>query len=176
MRNIVLYIATSLDGYIARKNGALDWLPQPAEGDFGYGDFYKTIDTVVMGRTTYEQVISELSVGVWVYEGKACYVATTKDIKSSKDVTFVSKDVTSFINDLKKQPGKDIWLVGGSKLIETFVQKNLIDKYIVTVIPTILGKGIPLFRGVHDDLELKLVGTKTYGDVVELRYTKIKYI
>jgi len=89
MRNIVLYIAVSLDGYIARQDGSIDWLPQPSEtdGDMGYREFYDTIDTVVMGRTTYEQVVNELSPDVWVYEGKACYVATTKQFEDTEDVT-----------------------------------------------------------------------------------------
>lgn len=172
MRNIVLYIAISLDGYIAREDGSLDWLPQPTEGDMGYGEFYSTIDTVVLGRTTYEQVITELSPDVWAYEGKTCYVATTKQMEDTKYVSFISGDISNYIYSLKGEPGKDIWLVGGGKLIADFVSKNLIDKYIITVIPTILGSGIPLFQKDHSDVNLKLASTKTYGDIAELTYYK----
>jgi dihydrofolate reductase len=80
-RKIVLYIATSLDGYIARRNGAVDWLNGDGDkqkGNNGFASFYSTIYIVVMSRTTYKQVINELSPDLWVYEGKKCYVATTK--------------------------------------------------------------------------------------------------
>ena len=171
MRNIILYIATSLDGFIARKDGSLDWLPQSTEDDMGYADFYDTIDTVVMGRTTYEQVVGELSPDVWAYAGKTCYVATSKQMQNTKDVTFIGGDIAGFISGLKNDPGKDIWLVGGGNLIESFVRSNLIDKYIITVIPTILGGGIPLFQGTHPSVSLSLIGTRTFGDVVELTYS-----
>ena len=135
MRNIILYIATSLDGYLAREDGALDWLPQPTEDDMGYADFYDTIDTVVIGRTTYEQITQELSPDVWAYEGKTSYVATSKTLTPDPNVSFINGDIATFISNLKNAPGKDIWLVGGGKLIDAFVRANLIDKYIITIIP-----------------------------------------
>ncbi|MBT3319873.1 MAG: dihydrofolate reductase [Clostridia bacterium] len=171
MRNIILYIATSLDGYLAREDGALDWLPQPTEDDMGYADFYDTIDTVVIGRTTYEQITQELSPDVWAYEGKTSYVATSKTLTPDPNVSFINGDIATFISNLKNAPGKDIWLVGGGKLIDAFVRANLIDKYIITIIPTILGDGIPLFLGNHSSIALKFLGTKTFGDIVQLTYS-----
>ncbi|MFD2115181.1 dihydrofolate reductase family protein [Paenibacillus yanchengensis] len=174
-RKIVLYIAVSLDGYIARENGAVDWLGGHGDdpnADAGFDTFYSDVDTVIMGRTTYEQVINELSPGVWVYEGKQCYVATTKTLEPNEKVEYISEDITGFITKLKQQQGKDIWLVGGGKLIEQFVKQDLIDKYRITIIPTILGEGIPLFLGENPEIKLKLMETKTTDGMVELVYMR----
>lgn len=174
-RNIILYIAASLDGYIARNNGAVDWLSGSGNNmnaDKEFDKFYSEIDTVVMGKITYEQVINELSPGTWVYVGKKCYVATTKQSQSNENVTFISENITEFVKGLKKQEGKDIWIVGGGKLIDQFVKQNLIDKYIVTIIPTILGDGIPLFIGENPEIKLKLIETKTTNGMVELIYIR----
>lgn len=156
-------------------NGAVDWLSGSSGDpnvDLGFEEFYSSIDTVVMGRTTYEQVINELSPNVWVYEGKKCYVATTKNYEPDSRAEYISEDITGFIKNLKKQQGKDIWLVGGAKLIDQFIKQNLVDKYIITIIPTILGEGIPLFLGENPEIQLKLIGTKTNDGMVELMYMK----
>ncbi len=176
-RQIVLYIAMSLDGYIARRDGRIDWLngqgdvPDP---DYGYDEFYRTVDTVVMGFTTYQQLIHELSPDVWVYENKKCYVASTVWLEPDGRVEFVSGDVTAFIADLKNQPGLDIWLVGGSQLVKPFIEQDLVDQYIITVIPTILGDGIPLFHVGNPEIRLSLTGTRVTDGMVELRYTRRK--
>lgn len=174
-RNIVLYIAVSLDGYIAKRDGSVDWLS--GNGDItnidnGYDDFYKTIDTVVMGRTTYEQVINELSPDSWVYEGKKCYVATSKNCDSDTRADFITDDIVDLIKSLKKKDGKDIWLIGGGKLIDQFIKENLIDKYIITIIPTLLGDGIPLFLKENPEIKLRLVESKEVDGMVELSYIR----
>ncbi len=174
-RNIVLYIATSLDGYIARENGGIDWLigeSNDLDVENGYNDFYSQIDTVVMGRTTYEQIIHELSPDSWVYKGKACYVATTRRSEPDHRVEFIKEDITGFVKKLKQEQGKDIWLVGGGKLIDQFMKQDLIDKYIITIIPSILGNGIPLFLGKNPEIKLKLNETKTFDGMVELTYVR----
>ena len=176
-RKIVLYIAISLDGFIARKNGAVDWLVGHGDvdnSDNGYDVFYNTIDTVVIGRTTYEQIINELSPNKWVYEGKKCYVATSRKSETDNRVEFVSDDISGRIMRIKEEQGKDIWLVGGGKLIEPFIKENLIDKYIVTIIPTILGDGIPLFLNNNPEIKLSLVKTKTLNGIVELTYERLE--
>ncbi|MFT8349756.1 dihydrofolate reductase family protein [Clostridium saccharoperbutylacetonicum] len=174
-KNIIVYIATSLDGYIAKENGAVDWLLGESNNlnvDNGYNEFYSTIDTVLMGRTTYEQVINELSPDIWVYESKKCYVATTRKCEPDNRVEFITEDITGFIKNLKKQQGKDIWLVGGGKLIDQFIKQDLIDKYIITIIPTILGNGVPLFIGKNPEIKLKLIETKTVDGMVEFTYVR----
>ncbi|OHW62943.1 dihydrofolate reductase [Andreesenia angusta] len=174
-RDIVLYIASSLDGYIARVNGAVDWLNE-SEGSPGvessYDAFYSTVDTVIMGRNTYNQITRELSPGYWVYEGKKCYVATRENLKPDGLVEFISDDIVEFAKELKGQDGSDIWLVGGSKLVDQFVKQNLIDKYIVTIIPTILGEGIPLFVKGNPEIKLKLTNVVEFDGMVELTYVK----
>ena len=174
-RNIILYIAVSLDGYIARENGAVDWLignSGDPNADTGFDEFYKSVDTVVMGRSTYEQVITELSPGKWVYAGKKCYVATTKNYCSDDNIQFVKKNITEFITNLKSQQGKDIWLVGGAKLIDQFMKNDIVDKYIITIIPTILGDGIPLFFGGNPEIKLKLIDSKVVDGMMELTYVR----
>lgn len=174
-RNLVLYIAVSLDGYIARENGAVDWLTGDSGDpgmDTGFDDFFSSIDTVIMGRTTYQQVINELSPGVWVYEGKECFVATRRNREPDGRVEYISKDITKFVNELRVQKGKDIWLVGGGKLLDQFIKQNLIDKYVITIIPTILGAGIPLFPGRNPEIHLKLVKTRAVDGMAELTYVR----
>jgi len=174
-RNLVLYIAASLDGYIARDNGEIDWLKGNNDDvivDYGYDKFYNSIDTVIMGRITYEQIINELSPDNWVYKGKKSYVATTKKYKSDSRVEYISDNVVEFIKSLKFEQGKDIWLIGGGKLIDEFIKKNIIDKYIITIIPIILGDGIPLFRGENPEIRLKLTESKTINGMCQLTYIK----
>ncbi|WP_053957463.1 dihydrofolate reductase family protein [Inediibacterium massiliense] len=174
-RSIILYIATSLDGYIARNNGAVDWLSGNGENpnaDNGYDAFYSTIDTIIMGRTTYEQIINVLSPNIWVYEGKKCYVATTRKSEIHNKVEFISNDITGFVRNLKKQQGKDIWLVGGGKLIDQFIKQDLIDKYIITMVPIILGDGLPLFLKENPEIKLRLIETKMVDGMVELSYVR----
>ncbi|MGX4600335.1 dihydrofolate reductase family protein [Faecalimicrobium sp. JNUCC 81] len=174
-RKVILYIAMSLDGYIARKNGDIDWLcgdGSEPDSDFGYNEFYKNIDTVILGRTTYDQVVNELSVGVWPYEGIDSFVFTSKDTKDNKYVKFIKEDICDFVKDLKKKEGKDIWVVGGAELIRHLTEVNLIDEYIITVIPTILGEGIPLFKEGSKELKLKLKESKVYNGAVMIHYIR----
>ena len=174
-RNIVLYISASLDGYIARDNGAVDWLMGSSGDenvDLGFDKFYSSVDTVVMGRTTYEQIINELSPDTWVYEGKKSYVASRKIDEDDSRVEYIKDDITGFVENLKTQKGKDIWIIGGGKLTDEFIKKDMIDKYVITIIPTILGEGIPLFLGKNPEIKLKLVGTKEVDGMVELTYDK----
>ena len=177
-RDIVLYIAVSLDGYIARENGAVDWLGGESgdpDLDSGFNEFYSSIDTVVMGRTTYEQVVNELSPGAWVYEGKKCYVATSRNHVADNRVEYISEDIVGFIKKIKSQPGKDIWLVGGGRLLDQFFKQNLLDRYVITIIPTILGAGIPLFLDENPEIQLKLIETKVIDGMVELTYIRREY-
>jgi dihydrofolate reductase len=145
MRKVILFIASSLDGYIARTSGAVDWLFTVNENqDYGYADFLASIDTVLMGRRTYEQV---LSFGEFPYKGIQCFVfSRTHGGKRDEHVTFISDNIESFVKGLKNGTGKNIWLVGGSEVIQFFMSHDLIDEFIISVHPIILGDGIPLFR------------------------------
>lgn len=146
MTVIVLYIATSKDGFIADENGSVDWLPQTLEQtggqDYGYQEFYDSVDALAMGRKTYEQI---LGFGDWPYPGKTSYIFTRQHMESSnKDVVFVSDDIPTFIRGMEDRKIKKLWIVGGSQLIDAFYTQGRIDEFIVTVFPAILKKGIPL--------------------------------
>ncbi|WP_088071904.1 dihydrofolate reductase family protein [Gottfriedia luciferensis] len=167
-RNIILYIATSLDGFIARENGEIDWLFDPSEMDYGYNEFIQKIDTVLMGRKTYDKV---LTFGEYPYKDKKSYVFTTKQKENDVNVEFISTDIMPFIENLKKVDGKDIWLVGGAELTKFFLKNRLIDELILFVQPTIIGSGIPLFQDIEKDQQLTLQAHKIYENgMVEVRY------
>jgi dihydrofolate reductase len=107
-----------------------------------------------------------------VYEGEKCYVATSKRNMKDSRVEFVSEDITGLIRNLREEQGKDIWIVGGGKLIDRFIKENLIDTYVITIIPTILGNGILLFLNENPEIKLRLIGTKTTNGMLELTYER----
>ncbi len=142
MRKVVLFIASSLDGYIATTSGGVDWLF--TDQDYGYADFFAGVDTVLMGRRTYEQA---LSFGEYPYKGTQGFVfSRTRKVERDENVIFISGDLASFVEGLKSGTGKNIWLVGGSEVIQSFMSHDLIDEFVISVHPIILGDGIPLFR------------------------------
>lgn len=169
-REVVLYIAQTLDGYIAREDGSVDFLETiEGEGDNGYSEFLESIDTVVMGRDTYDQVRS-FDVP-FPYQGQECYVFSRSRKGSDEYVTYVEGDVGEFIETLKKKPGKKIWLVGGAKLIEGFQEANVIDEYVVASLPYLLGSGIRLFqREEVREERLEFQKLERFGEVVLLHY------
>ncbi len=173
IKNIILYIAASLDGFIARKDGSVDWLSpyEKVEEDYGYNDFYEKIGTVIMGNNTYKQV---LSFGEFPYRGKDCYVFTrNKDKRKDENVTFVSKNAKDFISQLNLKDNKNIWLIGGASIVDEFLKSDLIDEFIITIIPILLGDGIPLFKGKSNEKKLKLIDVKTFDPgLVQLHYKR----
>jgi len=168
MTKILVYIASSLDGYIAREDGSIDWLPESSESS--YDKFYKSIDTVIMGRTTYDQV---LTFGEYPYKDKKSFVFTRTTKNNDDNVEFVS-DVEKFVKDGFPGAGKNIWLVGGGKLIASFLKLGVVYEIITTVIPVLLGKGIPLFQNIENETKLELVKTEKHGQFVDLHYSVLK--
>jgi dihydrofolate reductase len=140
MRKLILFIATSLDGYTAGPNGEIDWLF--ADQDYGYRDFYARIDTVLMGRKTYEL---SLSFADYPYPGAAAYVFSRTARRPDEQVHFVAGDVGAFVQQLKRQPGRDIWLVGGGQIVRECLVADAIDELVISVHPILLGAGLPLF-------------------------------
>ncbi|KAB2964311.1 MAG: dihydrofolate reductase [Thermoanaerobaculia bacterium] len=169
MRRIKLYIATSLDGFIARPGGGIDWLA--TEGDYGYARFYDSIDTVVMGRRTYE---TALSFGAYPYPDKAGFVFSRERAGTiDENVTFVAEDVEEFARNLRLRPGKDVWLIGGGELARAFFEKNLIDELQLFVHPILLGSGLPLFLPRQGDLPWRLLRSRPFPNgLVELHYER----
>jgi dihydrofolate reductase len=147
MRNLILYIATSLDGFIARLDGRVDWLdaiPNPNQLDYGYADFYGSVDTTLMGNTTYQAVLD--FGGEFPYADKTNYVFSRQtDVADTQYIQYVTDNAVDFVTDLKQKEGKDIWLVGGGQLNASLLKAGLIDKMIISIAPVVLGTGIPLF-------------------------------
>ncbi|MEK4425510.1 dihydrofolate reductase family protein [Solibacillus sp. FSL K6-1523] len=169
-RKLMLFIATSLDGYIATKNDTLEWLFKvEGEGDNGYSAFYDTVDTVLMGKRTYDWIKENMSDG-FPYLDKQCYVFSRSAQGENEEVTFIQDDILNFTNKLKEQDGKNIWLVGGGELLHSFIKEKVVDEFIITVAPTIIGNGIPLFKEHEFNLELSLKGIQQFNQFVELHY------
>ena len=170
-KSIAVFIAMSLDGYIATKQDSLEWLMKTAgEGDNGYGEFYATVDTVVMGRRTYDWLLTELGIDHFPYADKACYVFSSTLQGSRGNVHFVNEDATTFVRRFDGQQGGKLWLVGGGRLLHDFMKEQLIDEWIITVTPTVLGQGIPLFLPHETETRLTLVGVRTFNQFVALHY------
>lgn len=174
MKKVKLYIAMSLNGKIARKGGEVDWLeaiPNPAQTDYGYQEFYKTIDTTIMGKKTYNQIMSW---GIdFPYAGNKNYVFTrNSEIKNTEHVNFVSENHIDLIREIKNKDGKDIWLIGGGNLNSLLIEENLIDEMIVFVMPIVLPNGIDLFDSFKTDKSIVLKSSKSHSSgVIELKYT-----
>lgn len=175
MRKTVLFIAMSLDGYIADTDGKVDWLTgqdNDAESDDSYTDFIKGVDTVIMGWKTYHQVTTELSPGQWVYNNLQSYVITHRECAPTSNITFISENPCTLINKLKQKNGKDIWICGGADIVRQLTLANLIDKYHISIIPTILGSGVRLFDTLAQKIDLRLITSKNSNGIVELVYQK----
>lgn len=175
MRKTILYIAMSLDGYIAEKNGGVDWLSghNPEEhSQNSYEAFTEEIDTVIMGWNTYYQVVTELSPKKWVYKDFETYVITHREKPSDKRIFFVQQSPAELISELKKKDGKDIWICGGANIVWQLMKEQCIDRFHLSIIPIILGGGIRLFDSLPEKFPLRLLETRTENGIVELIYEK----
>lgn len=173
MRKVILYIAMSLDGFIADKDGGVGWLSDQDENNqnFGsYSDFIKTIDTVILGYKTYHQLVTELSSDKWFYSGMKSYVLTHKDEKNTSEIVFTTQNPKDLVLKLKEEQGKDIWICGGASIANQLIKLNLIDRYHITIIPTILGSGVRLFNDDNVDIKLKLISTENYNGMTDIVY------
>lgn len=171
-RKIILNLAISLDGYIACDDGGFDWIV--GDGDskldtknkWDYGKFLEGIDIVVMGKNCYDQKFHN------DFKDKKVYVATSKDIQNHGNIHFINGNIVKIIEEERKNEGKDIFLFGGGGLVDSFIKADVIDEYIIGIIPTILGKGRPLFLGNNPHINLHLEEYLTDSGVVILRYSK----
>ncbi len=177
MRKIIVYIATSADGFIARKDGAVDWLDRPRpKGNYGMGEFWKSIDTILLGRKTYDFVVQyqKKTKGAGdIYRGLKHYAFSRRPPKKVlPGFEFVKEPIKSFAKRLRAQKGKNIFMMGGGGLIASFLDLGEIDEFIIHVIPTFIGEGIPLIAPRHRTVPLKLKSCKKFSDgVVRLHYS-----
>ncbi len=172
MANVVLYIATSLDGKITRMNDQLDWLFEvEGEGDNGYAGFYKTVGAVIMGRKTYEEVLV-LEPDGYPYKDIPNYILTRHPDREAEYVTFTDEPIEQLIERLKQDIDGDIWLVGGGEVVKAAMAHDLIDRYEIAIAPVVLGEGIPLFpEGTHET-KLRLTSQRASGQFVMVTYEK----
>ena len=173
MRKIVLYIAMSLDGYIADEKNGVEWLGgdnSDPENMGSYEKFIDTIDTVILGHKTYHQIVTELSPDAWVYAGMQSYVMTHRKFENTDEICFTDENFTDLFSKIREKEGKDIWVCGGASIANELIDLNLIDRYHISVIPTILGGGIKLFNNHLKNTDLKLVSTENYNGIVDLVY------
>ena len=171
MRQVIVYIACSLDGYIAKPDGDINWLSMveaPPE-DYGYAAFIQTVDTIVMGRKTYEKV---LSFGIpWPHVGRKCYVLSKTRTGSDENVEFYGGDLGDLVAALRQQEGGHIYCDGGGEVVHSLLQHGLADRYIVSIIPILLGDGIRLFKPGFPEQPLHLISSRAYASgLVQLCY------
>ena len=171
-RNVIVNIGTSADGFIARPDGDLEWLtsrPAP-KGFYGMSAFVKSIDTKVLGRNSYE---ASLRLGA-KFEPPTRYIVFSRQPRpadATLGVEFVSEAIGPFMSDLREQPGKDIWVMGGGDLIASFLDERAIDELVITVAPVFIGDGIPMIARRHRQVPLDLLSVNRFENgVVQMHY------
>ena len=171
-RKVIVHIAASVDGYIARPDGDLDWLtsrPAP-KGFYGIDAFMRSVDTLLLGRKTYD---ASLRLGGNFDSKRRTIVFSRRAAPADAPpgVEFTSDDVDACVRRLRAQPGKDIWLMGGGELIASFLDAQAIDEFVVSVVPVFIGDGIPLIARRHRHVRLELHSVEQFEDgLVQLHY------
>lgn len=171
-RKIIVNIATSADGYIARTDGTLDWLtdrPAP-KGFYGLPEFSRSADAKILGRKTFDLSVK---MGAPFSTEDSHYVFSRRPSPASvpAGVQFITQPIKTFAENLRRQPGKNIWMMGGGEIIGSFLDEDAIDEFILTVIPTFIGKGIPLIAPTQRDVPLRLLSSQQFPDgVIQLHY------
>lgn len=175
-RKLILYISMSLDGFIATKDDDISWLSivEKKGEDYGYKKFINTIDTYIVGRATYDNIL-KLTGGVFPQADQfKCYVITREERASENGVSFYNGNIEILINELKNKNGKNIYCDGGGQIVKLLMNLNLIDEYIVSIIPIILGNGKRLFLGETPMIKLKSKSSKEFETgLIQLHYKKI---
>ncbi|HEY8510636.1 MAG TPA: dihydrofolate reductase family protein [Cyclobacteriaceae bacterium] len=171
MRQVLLNLAVTIDGYIAGPNGEYDWCF--TDNDYGLTAFNKRVDTFIMGRKTWEVSQQYLGDGSSEESSGSTIIVFSRTLKKAFDnVRIVNEDPVAFVKELKRQPGKDIWLYGGGEIVTQFQQANAIDEMHLSVHPLLLGDGIPLF-GKSDRTPFELVESIPYpSGLVQLIYRR----
>ncbi|WP_328329871.1 dihydrofolate reductase family protein [Kribbella sp. NBC_00382] len=156
-----VFIATSLDGFIARPDGSIDWLTERGEqaGDTGYDEFMAAVDTVVVGRNTYEKA---LTFDFWPYEGKQVEVLSTTLPADADERIIVHRTLDGLVQTLEDRGAKRVYTDGG-RVIQTFLRAGLLNELTITVVPILLGTGLPLFADLDHDIPLTHNATRTLG-------------
>ena len=169
-RKIIYYVAVSTDGFIARPDGGVDWLDRKRpKGSYGMGEFYKSVDTCLLGAKTYQFALAHGMKDPC--PGKKTYVfSRTRKAPRGAKVEMVTEDVKHFASRLRKHKGKHIWLTGGGKLAASFLDAGQLDELVIHVVPVLIGEGIPLLAARHRHVPLRLLRSKNFPDGVILQH------
>ncbi|RUA18153.1 MAG: dihydrofolate reductase [Flavobacteriia bacterium] len=177
MRKISLFIATSLDGYIAKPNDDLSFLKLvEKEGeDYGYTEFTDTVDTIIIGRRTYDYVIGEIGIGHYDNGQRDVYVITRTERPQNGRTIFYTGNLAELVKELKSKEGKTIYCDGGAEIINELLKLDLIDEFIISIIPVLLGSGTRLFDDGRPEQILEFVEVKTFvTGLTQLHYKRKK--
>lgn len=170
-RKVILYIATSLDGYIAKPNDDLSFLAsvQKDGEDYGYSDFVNSVDTVILGRRTYDWVMTQVE--EFPHADKNSYIITRTPRPSIGKINFYTGNLKDLISGLKTEKGKNIFIDGGAVIVNALLKENLIDEFVVSVIPVLVGNGTKLFLDGRPEQNLKLIEIKQFDTgLIQLHY------
>lgn len=177
MRKISLFIATSLDGYIAKPNDDLSFLKIVEKGgeDYGYAEFTDTIDTIIIGRRTYDYVIKEIGTSHYDNGQRDVYVITRNERPQVGRTTFYTGSLTKLVEKLKSEKGKNIYCDGGAEIINELLKYDLIDELIISIVPVLLGNGTRLFKDGRPEQSLEFIKVKTFETgLTQLHYKRKK--
>ncbi len=174
MRKVVLGLGVSIDGYIARPNGAVDFLFMPK--DYSMGPSMAAMDVALLGRKTYDAALAMGgSAGFSGYAMKFYVFSRAQPAGERGGVTFVNESPTEFVKKLRQSKGKNIWLMGGGELAREFLKEDLVDELYMGVVPVLLGEGIPLFPGGFPQRNFSLLENKTFSKgLISLRYERAR--
>lgn len=173
-RKVILYIASSLDGYIAKPNDDLSFLSivQQDGEDYGYADFVKSVDTVILGRKTYDWVMTQ--VPEFPHADKNSFIITRTSRPSVGKTSFYTDNLKDLILRLKSEQGKNIFIDGGAEIVNELLKENLIDEFVISIIPILLGDGVKLFKDGRPEQKLTLISTKQFETgLTQLHYKRI---
>lgn len=173
-RKVVLFIAASLDGFIAKPNDDMEFLSIVEEEgqDYGYFEFVNSIDTVIMGRKTYDWVMKQ--VPEFPHADKKTYIITRTPKPDIGNMIFYTGDLKELILRLKQEKGKDIFIDGGAEIANLLMKENLIDEYIISVVPIVVGDGVRLFKEGLPEQKLNLISSKSFTKgLIQLHYQVI---
>jgi dihydrofolate reductase len=172
MRKVIVNIATSADGFIARRDGGIDWLEERPriKGDYGLAAFFRSVDTILYGRKTYDVGVKLGGIEMMA-QGVDNVVFSRRKRRPAPGVRFIKGPIKPFMKRLRARRGKDIWMMGGGEIIASFLDAGEIDEFQIHVMPVFIGRGIPLIAPRHLTVPLKLLATRKFSDgVVRLHY------
>ena len=172
MRKVVLGLGISIDGYIARPDGAVDFLFMPR--DYSMADFFASIDTAIMGRKTYD-VAKSMGGGSFDQKIKSYVLSRTLPPGEREGLTFLNSSPAALVDAIRRSNGKDIWLMGGGEVVRDFLKADLVDGLYIGIVPVLLGEGIPLFPSGFPQRNFELIENKTFSrGLIALKYKRVR--